>query len=357
MESSWKKRATLAWRLVYIDPSRCRNCRDLDRLSTRLRCLNTSTQGAHMSRFGPFIAVLCLTAALRGAQPAPPEAAASVITASREALGGEKKLAAVKTVVATGRTRQVRGDNHVPIEFEIAIELPDKYVRKDEIPAQESGPTTTGFTGETLLQFPAPSPPPARAGGPPPPTADQMAAAARLRLVNVRQDFARLMLGMFAGSSSAYPLTFTYAGKAEAPQGKADVLDVKGPAGPGAFAARLFVNADTHLPIMLTWTAPPPSPRGSPAASASQGRGDAPPASASDGREGAPANGGREGVPPNQPPPPESRLYFADYREVSGLQLPFRLRRALGADTVEETTFDGFKINGKIDPKKFEVRR
>ena len=64
-------------------------------------------------------------------------------------------------MVATGRTRQVRGDNLVPIEFEIAIELPDKYVRKDEIPAQESGPTTTGFNGDTLLQFPAP---PAAAG-------------------------------------------------------------------------------------------------------------------------------------------------------------------------------------------------
>jgi len=107
-----------------------------------------------MSRFGPFVAVLCLTAALRGAQPAPPDAAASVIAASREALGGEKKLAAVKSLVATGRTRQVRGDSLVPIEFEITIELPDKYVRKDEIPAQESGPTTTGFSGDTLLQFP-----------------------------------------------------------------------------------------------------------------------------------------------------------------------------------------------------------
>src|SRR3954470_2137581 len=192
-----------------------------------------STQGAHMSRFGPFIAILCLTAAVRGAQPAPPDAAASVIAAAREALGGEKKLSAVRTVVATGRTRQVRGDNLVPIEFEVAIELPDKYVRKDEIPAQESGPTTTGFAGDQLLQFPVPGPPPARAGGPPPPTPEQMAAASRGRLGTVKQDFARLMLGFFAGTSPAYPVTFSYAGKAEAPQGKADVLDVKGPAGPG----------------------------------------------------------------------------------------------------------------------------
>jgi hypothetical protein len=311
-----------------------------------------------MRRIGQMAMMVCLAmSALAAAQTPAPDAAVATVSAAREALGGEKKLAAVRTVIATGRTRQVRGDNLVPIEFEIAIELPDKYVRKDEIPAQESGPTTTGFNGEASLQFPVPTPPPARAGGPPPPTGDQLAATARLRLANVRQDFARLMLGMFAGTPASYPLTFTYVGKAEAPQGKADVLDVKGPAGPGAFAARLFINDGTHLPIMLTWTPPaPPMRGGSPRGGPPPARGDTPPASANQGREGASAAPASQ-AGGNQPTPPETRLYFADYREVSGLQLPFRLRRALGPDTVEETTFDGFKINAKIDPKKFEVRK
>ena len=57
------------------------------------------------------------------------------------------------------------------------------------------------------------------------------------------------------------------------------------------------------------------------------------------------------------PPPVENRLYFADYRDSDGYQFPFRLRRAVGADTVEETTFDRFKINPKIDPKRFETRK
>jgi hypothetical protein len=309
-----------------------------------------------MRKFGQILPVIGLAVAtLAGAQPPPPDAAAGVIAAAREALGGEKKLAAVKTIVATGRTRQVRGDNLVPIEFEVDIELPDKYVRKDEIPAQESGPTTSGFRGDELLQFPAPSPPPARAGGPPPPTAEQLAAAGRTRLNTVKQDFARLMLGMLMESSPAVPLTFIYVGKAEAPQGKADVLDVKGPAGPGAMAARLFINADTHLPIMLTWTAPAPPSRGGPPAAAGQGparSGGPPPPSPS----APPAASAAEGRG-SQPSAPETRLYFGEYREVSGLQLPFRLRRALGPDTVEETTFDGYKINVKIDPKKFEVRK
>ena len=39
------------------------------------------------------------------------------------------------------------------------------------------------------------------------------------------------------------------------------------------------------------------------------------------------------------------------------MQWPFRVRRAVGPDTVEETTFDGFKVNAKIDPKKFSVRQ
>ncbi|PYR55557.1 MAG: hypothetical protein DMF91_23990, partial [Acidobacteria bacterium] len=290
-------------------------------------------------------------------------AANVVLTAAREALGGDKKLSAVKTIVATGRTRQVRGENLVPIEFEIAIELPDKYVRKDEIPAQESEPTTVGFSGEELIQFPVPTlptmPMPQRAGGPPAPTAASLDAARKARLANVKQDFARLTLGMFAGSFPGFPVTFSYVAKAEAPQGKADVLEVKGPAN---FAARLFVNAETHLPVMVTWTPPAPPQRGGPPPQ--RGSGPPSPAAASPatagqvpqaGREGQP--GGRGPAPGPASPPPESRIYYADYRDVNGMQFPFRLRRAVGPDTIEETTFDGFKINSKIDPKKFEVRK
>ena len=63
------------------------------------------------------------------------------------------------------------------------------------------------------------------------------------------------------------------------------------------------------------------------------------------------------GARPAPAPPVENRLYFADYRDVDGLQFPFRLRRAVGADTIEETTFDRFKVNAKIDPKRFEIKK
>ena len=94
---------------------------------------------------------------------APTSAAAAILAAARTALGGEQKLAEVRTFTATGRTRQIRGNNLVPIEFEIWCELPDKYVRRDEVPAQESGPTSTGFSSDTLIQWP-PAAEPAQGG-------------------------------------------------------------------------------------------------------------------------------------------------------------------------------------------------
>ena len=51
----------------------------------------------------------------------------------------------------------------------------------------------------------------------------------------------------------------------------------------------------------------------------------------------------------------EQRMFFADYREVDGIKFPFRIRRATGADTTEETTFDRFRINAKIDLRRFDT--
>ena len=369
-----------------------------------------------------FLAAVSLQKVSTTAAQAPARDATAVLAEAREALGGEKRLSAVKNFIVTGRTRQVRGDNLVPIEFEIATELPDKYVRKDEIPAQESGPTSTGFNGDELIQLPVPAaptgPPGAgRAGGPAtPPSPAQLETMRKTRVDNVKQDFVRLTLGMFAGSFSSYPLKFTYVGQAEAPQGKADVLEAKAPPN---FTLRLFVNSQTHLPIMVSWQAPgrptPPGRGGAPGAPP-PGGGAAPP-SAGQGPppSGPPAGRGTNPAPPQVPPaaapaagapapagqapaagapapagqapaagapgqapagapapgpgaaaggrsgppaaPVEYRIYYADYRDVDGLQWPFRLRRATGTETTEETIFDRFRINTKIDPKKFEVRK
>ena len=223
--------------------------------------------------------------------------AQAVVAAARQALGGEQRLAAVTSFTITGRTRQLRGNNLVPIEFEINCELPNRFVRRDEFPAQDTDTTVAGFAGDQLILYPAA---PARAGGPPP------EAAAQQRLATAKQDFARLMLGVFAASFPSYPLTFKYLAEGDAPEGKADILDVAGPAN---FSARLVVQRDTHLPVMLMW----------------------------------------------QQQNMEHRLYYAEFRDVNGTKWPFRIRHAVAGMTIEETTFDRIRVNVKIDAKKFEV--
>jgi hypothetical protein len=290
----------------------------------------------------------------------------------------------------------VRGDNLVPIEFEILIELPDKYVRIDEFPAEDTDPTSTGFNGEDLIQNPPPGamagpgrgmppmPPPGatppagapprpdapvgRQGGPPgaapgampPGGRGPMIDPRRARVAALQQDYARLALGLFAGSAVP-PLTFTYAGLAEAPQGQADVLDVKGE---GGLAMRYFVDRKTRLPIMVSWTTPPTNvvvtvPGQPPPKTVAPGAvvvpGPPPPP------EGAPKEESdryaKEVLAVRakaQSTPVEHRLYYGDYRDVDGVRFPFRLRRAIGTETTEETTFDRFRLNARIDPRKLQ---
>jgi hypothetical protein len=305
-----------------------------------------------MRRFVPVMvrvttACLCLMA-MPMAAFAQARTAENVLAAARAALGGEAKINAVKTFIATGRTRQVRGENLVPIEFEIQAELPDKYSRHDEFPAQEAGPVTAGFVGDQLVLIPRPVPPPPRPGMPAPPPA-AMEAQLRARMMQAKQDFARLMLGMFAGGTPSFPLTYAYVAQAEAPQGKADVIEVKGP---NNFAARLFIDSATSLPIMISW-APPAPPR----AQGAQGAQGAPPSApgAQAAAAGAPGVPSAPSAPRAPSAPPEQRMFFADYKDVDGLKRPFRIRRAAGSDTTEETTFDRYRINAKIDPRRFDT--
>jgi len=344
------------------------------------------------------------------AAPAPSaesvQRAEQVLADARKALGGDK-LAELKTLVASGRTRRVRGNNLVPIEFEILIELPAKYVRVDEFPAEDTDPTSAGFNGDALIQIPPPTAGPAglpgagpvRPGdagrgapaGPPPPGAAPPAGAAgpppgamppagmppgaagarpggrgpamdprRARLNALKQDYARLALGLFA-ASGAYPLRFSWAAMAEAPQGRADVLDVKGE---DNFALRYFIHSETRLPIMVTWNTPPTNvivtvPGQPPPSTVAPGAVvvTGPPAPAKDAPKEEMDKYTKEVLALRtkaQATSVEHRLYFADYRDVDGLKLPFRLRRAIGTETTEETTFDRFRVNTKIDQRKFE---
>ena len=279
------------------------------------------------------------------------------MAAARAALGGEAKIAGVKTFIATGRTRQVRGENLVPIEFEIQAELPDKYSRRDEFPAQDAGPVTAGFAGDALVLIPRPVPPPPRPGHAGAAAGRDGSATARAHDASeagFRATAARHVRGHDAGvprhlfvcrpsrSAARQSRRDRSEGSREfcraaihRRQRLADHVELAAPAGP----------RDQAVPA--GW---PPVVRHQAAVPAAQ---PAPPRQRSASCRWPPRL--RTAGLPGAKPAPEQRLFFADYRDVDGLKLPFRIRRAAGSETTEETTFDRYRINAKVDPRRFDT--
>lgn len=308
----------------------------------------------------------------------------------RDALGGEKKLAGVKTVTVTGRAQRTNpSGTSTEQEFEMAIELPDKYMRRDVVMnmGNMSVYRTSGFNGDGVINE-IDQPPqlsggnivirmagPGEPGGPggASPTPEQQAAMRRAQLLNAKQDFARITLGMFAQSFPVYPITMTHAGQAESPGGKADIIEVKGE---GDFTARLFVDSQSHLPLMLTWMGREPlvqtMTRGGPGGGTVVTHGGAAVVPGDAAGRGA---SGRGTLTPEEREKlmkemearakeaeaarrvVEFRLFYMDYKEVDGVKLPHKFQRSIDGKPVEEISFERVRLNQKIDPKKFAASK
>jgi hypothetical protein len=271
-----------------------------------------------------------------------------VLTELRAALGGEEKLSAVKTVAIEGQvTRPSPNGTSMASDFELAFELPDKYMKSDVF-ANLGGTQLkrrTGFNGaEVFEEMDAPPGmmggnmhvmrmgPGAMPGGQA--TPEQLERQRAQILTISRREFARLALGMFGSSFSPLPLEFKYAGQAESSDGKADILEVQGADG---FTAKLFVDGKSHLPLMLTWMDKEPltmtmRPGG--------------PGAAEMAEQMKQAEANRRIV--------EHRMFYADYKAVEGVKLPTRIQRMMEGLPTEELALEKIKVNGKIDPNKFK---
>ena len=311
----------------------------------------------------------------------------------KAALGGAKS-AEVKTLSATGRTARTRPDGtSSEQEFELSMQLPDKYMKRDVLMAM--GPTSiyrnSGFNGDGLINL-TDTPPSLSSGGgvrmvmmgpgSAPAgatlTPEEAADLNRRALLSNKQDFARLTLGMFAQSFPVYPLQFTHGGVAESADGNADIVVVKGE---GDFDVKLFVDQKTHLPLMLSWMAKEPLQM---TMGPNRGGGGAPGATTSFGGGGGGGvqvvQGGGGGGRGQQMTPEqmaqmqkdmadrmaeaektrkvvEYRMFYADYKTYEGVKLPTRIQRMIDGKPTEELTFDKIKLNAKIDPKTFEVTK
>ena len=262
--------------------------------------------------------------------------AAGVLDLARRALGGEDKLRAVKTLQASGDMRRSMGEMQMEGELELLLETPDK-LRRNETLGMPGGATmlrTEVLNGAEVWDDNS-----QRGGmggghmqmvmrGPGGANLDE-AAMKEMRLRSRRMELSRYMLAWLLTTDAAV----SHVGIAEAPDGKADVLEIKPAEGP---AMRLFVDQQTHRPLMLTWQGPQPRMM------VRRGPGGADPEQIA-----------RDAAAQGPPPQAQFELRFEDYRDVSGIQLPHQISRAMNGTVNEEWTIKTYRINAALKSNTF----
>jgi hypothetical protein len=362
----------------------------------------------------PGLAVAVVAAMLvpRPARAQDPQARGTQLLAdARKAIGGDDKLRAIKTLQASGSFRRSAGNNVLEGDVDVQIQLPDKYRRNEStgvaggvvvdrteaLDGAEAWDETSGGFPRGGGGFgggrggndggggggggrPAGGGGGGGGGGRGAQPGDQGAAAgggrgpidpARLLELQrqIRQaDFSRLMLVWLLTTDAPV----AWVGTAESPEGNADVLEITPATGE---PTRLFLDASTHMPLMITWPGPairaPQGGRGGRGAGGGRGRGNANGATNQGGNQGANqgVNQGTDQAPaapasaaPDNPAPPRPQgppaaatfaMHLADYKAVNGIKLPFTITRSVNDQTLEEITIKSYKVNPSFKGNTF----
>ena len=163
---------------------------------------------------------------------------ATVLGAARKAMGGEDKIAGVKTLTAEGPFRRTMGPRDMEGTASVTLARPDKFKRVEEMqmggmvggPSIERTSVLSGNTawddtanrggmggGMQIMIREAPGPG-AGPGGAQAPTPEQLNEA---RVRRMRVQMQRLMAAILADAGTPW----VDAGVAESPDGKADILE------------------------------------------------------------------------------------------------------------------------------------
>jgi len=298
--------------------------------------------------------------------------AAGIIAAARKAIGGGK-LDVLKTFSVEATVERNLNNMQMASDVEIVLDLPDKFL-KSETPNGGGGMMimagggVSGFNGDRPLQkilsggMSAGGGMVIRMGGAPgapageKPTPEQLEQLTKQMVRNSRVEASRLMLGWFANAHPAANADYSYLGEAESVEGKAYVIEVKNA---DTLAARLFIDQQTSLPLMVTYQGPVPrvmtqSMGAAPAAGGAHTMTMQRPANEEE-RKKMQADLEKQVQQMQQQPPElvDYALYFEEWRDVDGVKFPFKVRRARGGATNEEWTVRKVKVNPKVDAKRF----
>jgi hypothetical protein len=259
--------------------------------------------------------------------------AAALLAKLRQTLGGEAKLAAVKGLSFEADMRRVLpGEGNEPgpemsgdVKFDIADS--SHYLYLDSFsPMPGMPPVSIGSALDGDAQWSGPVSAP-------------LGGVMTRRRARLEKDLTRLSVALLAGSNLP-GIEFTYAGPAESPEGKAEVLEVKGP---GDFKGKLFLDEKTARPMMLVYQEVPrrmAMRRGGPGAP--------PPA--------AEGHGGGATAAPAAQELKEAQMFLSDYKTENGVSFPRAVTIKVQDGPTEEWTVQKIKLNPAFAADHFKKR-
>jgi hypothetical protein len=277
-----------------------------------------------------------------------------VLKTARTALGGEEAFARIQSATVTGTSRRTFGEREFSSDVTLDLLLPDKYKRTEEMSFGNGGPSTTRVSavngndvwddgtnrggGGFMARFGPPGQGGTAGAGP---GGQQQPGQNREPTQEERQRFRQMQERRMKGELARYALIWflkssapvTYGGVAEAPDGKADVLQITPE---GGAPMKLFVDQSSHKPLMLTYEGflPRMFARG--------------------------GQGGQRPTPEEiekmrrEPPQPATfEVHFSDYKKVEGVELPHLITQGVNGTVTEEFTVEKYKLNAPLKPEQF----
>lgn len=327
---------------------------------------NDLMRGAHIAAAVLLVVTVSAVQTAGAGQQPEEDKANAVLAEARKALGGEDKLAAVTKLQITGTTRRANGNFNLEGDTEIFLERPDKFRRNESLTVGVGGSSLdrtdilngSEFSSEVGGDFGARGRgrfggggAGAAAGGGNTQGAPSPEALERLRDFqrrNLQSEVSRLLIALLLTSETP----FRWIGTAQAPEGTADVLEVKTPDGN---ATRVFIDTTSRMPLMLTWTGPAGRGFGGRGGQGRRGQGSADagapapegraagdqPAAPGGGADQARGRGGRGAAGP----PATLEMHLAEYKTVNGIKLPHLITRGVSGETNEEWVVRNYRIN------------
>jgi hypothetical protein len=263
------------------------------------------------------------------------ERAQEVLRQVREVLGGETKLNEIQGFSASGPFRRVANEQEQSGDMRLDLLLPDKFKVSETLNLIAGLELTivSALNGDNVWTDTHSSSSNAqvtmvrRKGN------EQQANDEQLN--GLRADFTRYLLALFMKPPPTAAIVFVYGGEAEAADGRADVLDLKGANG---FTARLFIDKKTHRPLMMSYRDVVMRMKTMKSSGGNLGDVD------------KIVKGAQAKTPSQQES--DVQLRFSDYRAEKGVLLPHLIAKTVNGQPFEEWEVKNFKFN----PPELTVR-